>query len=515
MVTSTGLSSTNRIRLHRFTLDSSEDANFGSSLPSNFDIIPSNDEGEYVEDEAVSNTWPCYVWGGFEEKHGFVGREDTFKAIDDCFFAPASANAIQSADDIRQLPCCCISGLGGMGKTQTATQYAVARRVKFDAIFVIQAENTAKLTEYFSKIAPALGLSHDTEKGDKGNDEADLIVNRNKALKWLSHPKFSTAASRQRTEVLGNAADREPNWLLIFDNAESSTTLRDYLPVSSVGCILVTTRDARTSNYLGSQSHVTHIYLDKLGRAPASKLFLQLSFKAPSEANNRNASVIVDKLEGHPLAIEQVAAYIHRIGMTLEEFLDLYDKTLLERGKSATGSHAWSYEIVASWALESLSPPASSLLQVYSYLDPDEIQDSILTDLFAKARVLELPQDYPDDRLLHIDARGELLRSSLIRITIDADPVMIKMHRLVQDISVAQMATLQRDQVLSFIIEVIFNAWPFTENNWDHQAGLWSTQQALLRHIFRLQQIARAYDISGIGLLQKRKFITLLSSGGW
>ncbi len=377
-------------------------------MPSDFDVIPSNDEGEYIEDEALSHKWPCYVWGGFEEKRDFVGREDTFKAIDECFFAPASSNGIPSAVDTQELPCCCISGLGGMGKTQTATQYAVARRAKFDAIFVIQAENTAKLSECFSKIAPALGLLHDMDRSEQGNDEADLVVNRNKALKWLSHPNFSTAVLRQRTEVLGDLADRKPNWLLIFDNAESSTTLRDYLPVSSVGCILVTTRVARTSNYLRSQSHVTHIYLDKLGTVPASKLFLQLSFKDPSETNSKNASVIVDKLGGLPLAIEQVAAYIHSIGMKLEEFLDLYDKTLQERPKSATGSHAWSYEIVASWALGSLSAAAGSLLRVYSYLDPDGMKDSILTDLFAKGRVRNLPQDYPDDRLLHIDARGRV-----------------------------------------------------------------------------------------------------------
>lgn len=402
-----------------------------------------------------------------------------------------------------------------MGKTQTATQYAVAQRAKFDAIFVIQAENSAKLSEYFSKIAPALGISHDVDKSDKGNDEADLVVNRNKALKWLSHPKFSAAASRQRADALGHASDRELNWLLIFDNAESSTILRDYLPVSSVGCILVTTRDARTSNYLRSQSHVTHIYLDRLGTAPASKLFLQLSFRDASEANSKNASVIVDKLGGLPLAIEQVAAYIHSIGMTLEEFSDLYDKTLLERRRSASGSHTWSYEIVASWALESLSAAAGSLLRVYSCLDPDGIQDSMLTDLLAKCRVREVPLNYPDDRLLHIDARGELLQSSLIRVTIDAAPVTIKMHRLVQDISVAQMTNGQRNHVFSFIIEVIFDAWPFTENNWDHQAGLWSTQEALLRHIFRLQYLARAYNVSGIALELRRKFVTLLLSGGW
>jgi hypothetical protein len=486
----------------------------GSSLPSNFDIIPSNDMGDYVEDESESNTWPCYLWDRHEEQHGFVGREDTFKAIDDCFFTPTSPGTATTLANMQQLPCCCISGLGGMGKTQTATQYAIARRAEFDAIFFIQAENSAKLSESFSRITLALGLSNDVEKGEKSGEEADFVVSRSKALKWLSSPKFSATASGQRTRVLGNTATREANWLLVFDNAEDSSILRDYWPVGNVGCILVTTRDATTSNYLRSQSHVTHIYLDKLGTAPASKLLLQLSYTDPNATNVRDASGIVDRLGGLPLAIEQVAAYVYSKGMTLKEFLKLYDKTLQER-RNDTGSGSWSYEIAASWALGSLSTVASSLLRVYSFLDPDGIEDSILTDFSAKSQARALPQDYPDEELLHIDARGELLKSSLIRVKLSETPVIVRMHRLVQDISLAGMTTPQRAEVFSFIVTVIFEAWPFTQNNWDHQAGVWSTQEALLQHIFRLSHIAEAYDVSGLELSLKRKFITLLSSGGW
>lgn len=453
--------------------------------------------------------------GGFEERRGFVGREDTFKAIDDCFFTQTSSGTIRCLVDIQQLPCCSISGLGGMGKTQTAIHYAFARREEFDAIFVIQADNSAKLSEKFYKIALALGLSDVTDKGDKSSEEADLVVNRSKALKWLSSPKFSATALGQRTKVRGNMATREPNWLLIFDNVEDSHILEDYWPLGGVGCILMTTRDARTSNHLRSQSHVTHIYLDKLGTAPASELFLQLSYTDRSAINTQDASVIVDKLGGLPLAIEQVAAYISGKSMTLKEFLTLYDETLLERRKSDTGSRPWSYEIATSWALGSLTAAASSLIRVCSFLDPDGIQDSFLTCSLTKYHLRTPPQGYPDHQLSHIDARGELLKSSLISVNMSTTPVIIRMHRLVQDISLAGITTPQRAEVFTFVVTVIFEAWPFTKNNWDHQAGLWSTQEALLQHIFRLSHIATTYDIGGLELSLKRKFITLLSSGGW
>ena len=498
-------------------VDSSEDAVFGSSLPSNFDVVPSNDLGEYVPDDLQTNTWPCYLWEGLEGQGGFVGREDTFKAIDDCFFKPADPETMDASLDAEKLPCCCISGLGGMGKTQTAIQYAFARRNKFDAVFVIQADTSAKLSAKLHKIAPALGLSDGEEKRADAAEEmdlADLVVNRNKAWRWLLSPKFSASALAQRTSALGDMSAREPNWLLIFDNVENSSILRDYLPVGKVGCILVTTRDARTSDYLSLQSRVTHIYLDKLNPNPASELLIRLSFTHPSKASIQDALDVVDKLGGLPLAIEQVAAYIHDKRMALKEFLALYNKTLQDRRQS-DGGHAWSYEIATTWQLDSLSAMADSLLRVYSFLDPDDIRDSLLTESLVKQDVNHLPPEYPHDQMLHIDARGELLKSSLVRVDMNTTPVRVRMHRLVQDISLTRMTDSQRVQVFAFAAGVIFKAWPFTQNNWDHQASVWSDQEIILQHIFRLSHIAKAYDVSDLELSIRHKFITLLSSGGW
>ncbi|KAJ8133596.1 hypothetical protein O1611_g23 [Lasiodiplodia mahajangana] len=495
--------------------DSSEAAVLGSSLPSNFDVVPSNDMGEYVEEELKAIAWPCYLWDEFESPRGFFGRQDTFQMIDDHFFASKTHSTTPSLLDNQRLPCCCISGLGGIGKTQTAIQYATTRRNEFDAIFIIQADNSAKLSEKFHKIPPALGLSDGVGEGEKGCEEADLVVNRSKALKWLSSPNFSSKALAQRDTSLGTTPSRKFNWLLVFDNVEDPSVLRDYWPFGNVGCILVTTRDARTSDYLSSQSHVSHITLDKLDLAPALELFLLLSHTTPNEINTENASVIVDKLGGLPLAIEHAAAYIHGKGMTLNEFLSLYGHTLLDKHGNDTRSRSWSYEVATSWALGSLSAAAYSLLSVCSFLDPDGVQDSILTEIMGKSLTQSSLADYPNNQLAHIDARGELLRSSLIRANMSVTPVVIRVHRLVQDIYLARMAAFRRIEVFTFVVDYIFDAWPFTENSWDHQDGAWAKQEVLLQHIFRLSHIAETYDLSSVELSLKRKFVTLLSSGGW
>ena len=71
-------------------LDSSEDADLGSSLPSNFDIIPSNDIGDYVEERLISNVWPCHSWEGMQDRRDFIGRDDVFEEIDKSFFPTVS-----------------------------------------------------------------------------------------------------------------------------------------------------------------------------------------------------------------------------------------------------------------------------------------------------------------------------------------------------------------------------------------------------------------------------------------
>ncbi|CAN8098612.1 unnamed protein product [Discula destructiva] len=387
----------------------------------------------------------------------------------------------------------------------------MTRRDEFDAIFVIQADNPAKILEQFCRIAPALGLLHGSEQ-ERKSEEADLVVNRSKVLKWLSSPKFSNATLDLRNRARGIPVTREANWLLIFDNFENSATLRDYWPFGSTDCILVTTRDARVSNL---QRHITQIDLDRLDTGPASSLFLQLSQRVASDSNNTDVAKIVDRLGGLPLAIEQAAAYVYRIGLTLREFLTVYDKTLLQKRKDGSSTDSWSYELVASWALDGLRAPAAVLLRVYSFLDPDRAQDSLLTDSIVRENSTLLPPDYPEDQLMHIDARGEMLKSSLIRANLNATPVTIRMHRLVQDISLSRMSTSQIVEVFSLISLAIHESWPFTANSWDHQAGVWSIQEALLQHIFRLSQIATTYNVSELEIPSKRRFIELLSSGGW
>lgn len=433
-----------------------------------------------------------------------MGREDIFKIIDSCFFPNPDPES--EGNNVQDLTCLTISGLGGMGKTQTAIEYAWSRRKSFDAIFVVQADGAAKLSGSFAGIASKLGLLDPSEKNFKPGEESDLIVSRSKAIKWLSAPKFAPPTS---DEDYNSPADRKRRvipWLLAFDNVEDASLLRDYWPVGGDGCVLVTTRDERTGHYLRSQVTIT---LDRLETVYGAHLLLRLSYMPPSKTNLEDASAIVERLGGLPIAIKQVATYIYRKSMALKEFLMFYDKSLLERRPSDAGNESWSHTIATSWALDDLSAKAMTLIQTFACLYADSIQGSSDTRL----RVQPTLHGYPEDQDEYLAARLELAKCSLIRF--NQETMVVRVHRLVQDIVLARMTDARRVDTLAFVIKALFAAWPTTSHSFEHEVRNWTVQEGLLPHVSNLAKISEKYDFGRLDLSIKRSFVKLLQNSGW
>ncbi|HSM83435.1 MAG TPA: ATP-binding protein, partial [Nodosilinea sp.] len=106
-----------------------------------------------------------------------------------------------------------ISGLGGIGKTQTAVEYAYRYRDDYRDVFWVRADTELELTSSYVAIAQALNLPL---KDAENQDETVRSVRL-----WLS---------------------REDGWLLIFDNADRPDLVQPFLPREIKGHILVTSR---------------------------------------------------------------------------------------------------------------------------------------------------------------------------------------------------------------------------------------------------------------------------------
>ncbi|MGH2481131.1 MAG: AAA family ATPase, partial [Ktedonobacteraceae bacterium] len=106
-----------------------------------------------------------------------------------------------------------ISGLGGLGKTQLALEYAYRHRDEYRYIFWTLADTHSTLSAEYSKIAELLDL-----------------------------PGKNQAEQRYIVEAVKSWLEKNSGWLLILDNADDLELLSAFLPTTPPGQLLLTTR---------------------------------------------------------------------------------------------------------------------------------------------------------------------------------------------------------------------------------------------------------------------------------
>jgi tetratricopeptide (TPR) repeat protein len=328
----------------------------------------------------------------------FTGREDLLTRLHE-FLHSGKATALTQPQ--------AISGLGGIGKTQTAMEYAYRYRGDYQAVLWASAASRETLISDFVSLAAVLQLP-ERDVADQG-----LVVAAVK--RWL-------------------ASNRD--WLLILDNADDLEMAAEFLPLESSGHILLTTRAQFTGAIANS------LEVEKMEQPEGALLLLRRAKKlapsAPLEqatATDRSlAEAVVRELDGLPLALDQAGAYIEETNCGLSGYLNLYRtrrKDLLQRRSKLRTDHP--EPVGTTWSLsfqkvEQANPAAADLLRLCAFLDPDAIPEDILTEGAAKAGPLLHPVAAD---AFQLNEAIEVLRTySLIKR--NAEAKMLNMHRLVQ-----------------------------------------------------------------------------------
>ena len=169
-----------------------------------------------------------------------------------------------------------ISGLGGIGKTQTAVEYAYRYRDKYAAVLWLNAESDLKLKAGCRDVGCRMNLP-------QLGDDLDQAV---QALKhWL---------------------ETQTGWLLILDNADDPARLKSVLPTEGYGHILITSR-ASDFQVLGILESVE---LSKLPIKDSTEFLLRRCRCHKIENQGTRCCRVAHELDSLPLALEQAAAYI-------------------------------------------------------------------------------------------------------------------------------------------------------------------------------------------------------------
>jgi len=328
-------------------------------------------------------------------------------------------------------------GLGGVGKTQLALEYAHRFVAAYDLVWWVPAERADQIVPELAELAPLLGI----EAGENMAEAAKAVL----------------ATLRQ-----GEAPQR---WLLIFDNADDPRQLEPYLPTGP-GHVLITSRN-RTWSQLAEPLEV-----DVFTREESIE---HLRLRVP-ELGAEDADRVAEALGDLPLAVEQAGAWLRETGMPAVTYAEQ-----LETG-TARVLVVSQHPVVTAWNLSfewlrERSPAAVRLLQLCAFFSPGPISMTLLySDELIRALI-------PYDQSLHEKVMlGRVIRdiSRFALIKVDQGSNSIQIHRLVQAVIRSQLTEEEQLAACHTVHTVLVGArpsrgdtddpgnWPRFELIWPH-----------------------------------------------
>lgn len=363
-----------------------------------------------------------------------------------------------------------ISGLGGIGKTQVAVEYAYRHRDEYQAVFWVKADTQENLLSDIAALVHLLNLPQKSEQ-----DQGKII----QAVKrWLQ---------THRT------------WLLILDNVEDLTLVSEWLSTET-GQILLTTR----SQFTGTLAQC--IDLERMAAEEGTLFLLHrsklLALDATLEevpaALRSSAMTIVEQLDGLPLALDQAGAYIEETGCSLSDYLQRYQlqqaALLARRGRMGTG-HPHSVMTTLTMAcirVEQTNPAALALLRLCAFLHADAIPEEIMT--IGASHLGPVLEPMVADPCQLDEAIAALRAYSLIRR--DPHNKTLSMHRLVQAVLKERMDEAEQQEWIKRGIQVVNQVFPTDMSVELWNEGHWQCCEQLLPHALACATQSERWDFT-------------------
>jgi tetratricopeptide (TPR) repeat protein/transcriptional regulator with XRE-family HTH domain len=383
-----------------------------------------------------------------------------------------------------------ICGLGGVGKTQIAVEYAYRYRQDYRAVLWTQADSHDDLVSGFVAIANLLDLPQ----------------------KNASDQKFVVAAVKGWLE-------NTTGWLLIFDNADIPELLEPFMPCNPKGYILLTSRDQ-----IFDRLNIRNvIQLDKMRPDEAIEFLFNctgrsfpesmsekpvkttevvttetdirsndFSRSCPQNLQLKTTEVVTTEFEAAkqlaaeldylPLALEQAAAYIKRLKCSFRDYLRSFRQRGLELLEKTQNAVQYPFSVATTWRLnfeqvEQKSAASAELLRMSAFLYPDRIPLELFTlGKTALSPALSKAFSGAEENPLILDEALELLMQySLIARAPGSQTYSI--HRLVQAVLKAGMDETAHRNWINYVVKALNCAFPPAEFQY------WKLCEQLIPHV--------------------------------
>ncbi|MDR2119137.1 MAG: ATP-binding protein [Tannerellaceae bacterium] len=287
-----------------------------------------------------------------------------------------------------------LTGPGGVGKSQTAKEYAFRHAFEYETVWWVNAETADTLLPSFKSFAGTRKLL------STDNDTSAQII-----------------------EAVRDWMNWHDNWLFIFDNADDEASLTPYLPQETAHRrhVLITSRNGNWGTF------AVPLPVDVFSEEEAAE-FLTRRTGRPRDAFQDS---LAEELGYLPLALEQAAAYTKAQAIDGETYLELFRRTKAEWLKRYPGIKREN-QILAATCYSSMEAikheAAKELLYLCAYFAPDYIDPWWFVDasVYLPPALRKAAENEPD----YHDTLMELDRYSLV----SNDGVLLSLHRPVQEV---------------------------------------------------------------------------------
>jgi tetratricopeptide (TPR) repeat protein len=383
--------------------------------------------------------------------HFFQGREGVLALLSTRF---SSGRHVQA-----------LIGLGGVGKSQIAAEFAYRHRERYTAVLWTPADSAFAIALGYSRIARALELP-----ASRSQDQSRVV----KAVTdWL---------------------EANNDWLLVLDNVEDGTDVPPFLPQVMTGHVLLTSR---------------HPALDRVTAEPiplsppdveAAVSFLQARTSNVEAGSEPAAVELATELGCLPLALEQAGAYMLETQTRFAEYLEGYQRRRLRLLEAAGPVHGEYRDSVATtWTMNfedvKRDPKSAELLNLSALLHPDDIPLELLA-----AAAADTDTSPPLDRLALNERLVPLYRYSLIRRSPSSSTFSI--HRLVQDVLRSAFDRTELAHWQQRVVLALWRAFPTPESLYAD----WANCDLLVRQVQSCAAFIESAGPRGVELLTHAGF---------
>lgn len=185
-------------------------------------------------------------------------------------------------------------GVTGIGKSQIAKQFLYLHKEQYRKIYWIFASTKDELFREYQQIAKVNNLPICND------DEKDLVI-----------------------ELVKNHFEKEENSLIIYDGLDDMNIfeIKNFLPNGALN-ILITTQN---SNW--DPNEVTVVEVKFMEKQDAIDFIINnTSDRKHSRDDNIYVKQLVEELSYYPLGLEYARAYLNARNITIEEYIDIFNK---------------------------------------------------------------------------------------------------------------------------------------------------------------------------------------------